>query len=46
VHAPDRVKTWSACPDHIHFLSEYLDNRSFLLGMRPLDADSMAGEPA
>jgi hypothetical protein len=46
VHAPDRVKTWSACPDHIQFLSEYLDNRGFLLGMRPLDADSMAGEPA
>ncbi len=30
VHTPDREKTWVACDDHRHSLSEHLDVRGFL----------------
>mgnify|MGYP000523469138 CR=1 FL=1 len=36
VHSPDRIKTWASCDEHLEFLTAYLDNRGFFLGMRPL----------
>lgn len=38
VHAPDRVKTWAACPDHREHLSDFLASRGFLRRTRPLHA--------
>ena len=35
VHTPDREKLWHACDDHLAFLSEYLEVRSFLTRVDP-----------
>lgn len=37
VHAPDRRKTWAACPAHRDYLSDFLGARGFLLEVLPLD---------
>lgn len=30
LHAPDRRKTWLACPAHRQYLGDFLDARGFL----------------
>lgn len=29
IHGPERVKVWSACEEHVDFLSEFLRARDF-----------------
>ena len=36
LHDAARVKHWLACADHVESLSQYLADRSFLLGRAPL----------
>ncbi|MDT0181233.1 hypothetical protein Q9S36_13660 [Microbacterium sp. ARD31] len=40
IHAPDRVKSWTACEEHRAFLSEYLSARNFPVASVPLDPDA------
>ena len=37
LHTADREKTWVACDEHRGSLSEFLDRRSFLLRVDPLE---------
>lgn len=39
IHAEDRVKTWTACDEHVEFLAAFLEARSFPLVRLPLDAE-------
>lgn len=36
VHAPDRLKTWTACDAHREHLTDFLASRGFLRRTRPL----------
>lgn len=36
IHAPDRRKTWLACPDHRDHLAAFLSARGFLKDTVPL----------
>jgi hypothetical protein len=36
LHTPDREKTWAACEDHLHHLSQFLSSRGFLRRVDPL----------
>ena len=36
LHVPGREKTWVACDEHRHTLSEFLDARGFLRRVDPL----------
>lgn len=38
IHSVERVKSWSACAEHLDYLREYLDSRSFLLEIHSLGA--------
>lgn len=38
LHAPERRKTWLACPDHREPLSTHLDERRFLREVVAVDA--------
>jgi hypothetical protein len=38
LHTPDREKTWVACDEHLHSLSQFLDLRGFLRRVDPLSA--------
>ena len=42
LHTPDRRKTWLACDEHKQSLSDFLDARSFLRDVEPVDASSDA----
>lgn len=37
IHAPERVKTWLACPAHRPFLDDFLSARGLLRRTRPLE---------
>ncbi|WP_322409224.1 hypothetical protein [Microbacterium invictum] len=37
IHAPDRWKTWVACPDHRDYLREFLAARAFPVDVSALD---------
>lgn len=37
IHGEDRVKVWLACAEHVDFLRDYLDSRSFPVVVTPLD---------
>lgn len=43
LHAPDREKTWTACPEHLGSLSAFLDTRGFLRRTDPLPGDRPGG---
>lgn len=34
IHAPDRQKVWTACDEHVAFLSDYLRARDFPVDVR------------
>ena len=36
IHKDGRVKTWLACTEHLSYLVDYLDSRSFFLETKPL----------
>jgi hypothetical protein len=36
LHTADREKTWVACDEHLAYLSQYLETRSFLKRVDPL----------
>jgi hypothetical protein len=36
IHTDGRTKSWSACPDHLQFLTEYLDARGFFVEAKAL----------
>jgi len=38
LHTPDRRKTWLACDEHRDSLADFLEARSFLRDVVPLDA--------
>lgn len=37
IHTPERRKVWLACHAHREYLSEYLETRSLLVSVVPLD---------
>lgn len=37
IHAPERRKTWLACPEHRDWLADYLRSRGLLKDVLPLD---------
>ncbi|HEY4615162.1 MAG TPA: hypothetical protein VIG75_06860 [Citricoccus sp.] len=37
IHAPERRKTWLACPEHRDWLADYLRSRGLLKDVFPLD---------
>ncbi|MCO7202536.1 hypothetical protein NH287_03305 [Microbacterium sp. CnD16-F] len=37
IHSADRRKVWTACPDHVGFLRDYLASRSFPVEVLALD---------
>ena len=42
LHAPERRKTWLACPEHRESLSQFLGVRGFLREVEPMAADDPA----
>ncbi len=38
IHAPERRKTWLACPAHRDWLADYLQSRGLLRDVQPLEA--------
>ncbi len=38
IHAPERVKTWTACDDHVGFLRDFLAGRDFPVRVAAIDA--------
>ncbi|WMY77324.1 hypothetical protein [Citricoccus sp. I39-566] len=46
IHAPERRKTWLACPEHRDWLADYLRSRGLLKDVLPLDADRSPGPTA
>lgn len=46
LHAPEREKTWLACPGHRDGLAAFLSARSFLRRVDPLPADGGQGAPS
>jgi hypothetical protein len=41
IHSPERRKVWTACPDHVDFLRDYLASRNFpveVVALTPTDA--------
>lgn len=41
IHAADRRKVWTACPDHVDFLRDYLSSRNF-----PVEVVALSTSPA
>lgn len=39
IHTEDRVKVWTACDEHVDFLTAFLEARSFPLTRLPLDTE-------
>ena len=37
IHAPDRRKTWLACPEHRESLAQFLGARGFLREVEPVE---------
>ena len=37
IHGLERVKTWSACDEHVGFLAEFLRARDFPVVVTPVD---------
>ncbi|WP_248123360.1 hypothetical protein [Micrococcus lacusdianchii] len=46
VHAPDRVKTWTACEEHRAHLDDFLASRGFLQDVTGLTAPTSREDPA
>lgn len=46
VHAPDRVKTWTACEEHRAHLDDFLASRGFLRDVAALGAPTPREDPA
>ncbi len=42
IHAPDRVKTWLACDEHVGYLRDFLEARSFPVSVEQLATDQGA----
>ncbi|MGK9146936.1 hypothetical protein KXS11_04820 [Plantibacter flavus] len=42
IHTADRVKTWTACDEHVGFLQAFLEARSFPLATLPIDAEVLS----
>jgi len=38
IHAADRVKTWTACDEHVGFLREFLAGRDFPVRVAAIDS--------
>ena len=38
IHTPDRVKTWTACDEHVGFLRDFLAGRDFPVRVAAIDA--------
>lgn len=37
IHTGARHKTWLACPEHLHYLSDFLETRGFLQSVIGVD---------
>ncbi len=38
IHGPERVKTWTACDEHVGFLRDFLAGRDFPVRVAAIDA--------
>jgi hypothetical protein len=39
IHAPERIKVWLACDEHVEYLREYLLARDFPVVVAPMGAE-------
>lgn len=39
IHQADRIKTWTACDEHVDYLVAFLEARSFPVARFPLDME-------